>query len=114
MTSTDRFLKYIQVPTTSSETSGTHPSSACQLALSHLLADELTQLGLSDVHIDACGNVIATLPGNTPAPAIALIAHMDTSPDASGENIHPTILRSYDGGDITLASGLQMTTGFRS
>ena len=110
MTCTDRFLKYIQVPTTSSETSGTHPSSACQLTLAHLLADELTQLGLFDVHIDACGNVIATLPGNAPAPAVALIAHMDTSPDASGENIHPAILRSYDGSDITLASGLQMTT----
>ena len=74
-----------------------------------MLESELNAMGLQNVHIDACGNVIATLPGNAEAPAVALIAHIDTSPDAPGENIKPQIIENYDGGDITLASGLPMT-----
>ena len=110
MTCTERFLRYVAIHTTSDETSGQHPSSARQLELSRLLAEELRQLKLQDVHIDTCGNVIATLPGNAPAPAVALIAHVDTVADAPGENIHPSILRSYDGGDIHLAAGPVMRT----
>ncbi len=110
MTCTERFLRYVAIHTTSDETSGQHPSSARQLELSRLLAEELRQLKLQDVHIDTCGNVIATLPGNAPAPAVALIAHVDTVADAPGENIHPSILRSYDGGDIQLVAGPVMRT----
>ena len=110
MTCTERFLRYVAIHTTSDESSGQHPSSARQLELSRLLAEELRQLKLQDVHIDTCGNVIATLPGNAPAPAVALIAHVDTVADAPGENIHPSILRSYDGGDIQLAAGPVMRT----
>ncbi len=110
MSCTDRFLRYVAVHTTSSESSGESPSSAIQLDLSRLLERELKEMGLQQVHIDSCGNVIATLPGNTSAPTLALIAHVDTSPDASGENIRPQILNNYDGGDITLASGLTMST----
>ena len=110
MTCTERFLRYVAIHTTSDESSSQHPSSARQLELSRLLAEELRQLKLQDVHIDTCGNVIATLPGNAPAPAVALIAHVDTVADAPGENIHPSILRSYDGGDIHLAAGPVMRT----
>ena len=110
MTCTDRFLRYVAVHTTSSETSGTHPSTACQLNLAQLLSEELNELGLKDIHIDDCGNVIATLPATAEAPVVALIAHMDTSPDASGENIRYDIVRNYDGKDLTLASGVTMRT----
>lgn len=110
MTCTERFLQYVSVHTTSDESSGTHPSSAIQLNLSRILADELAQMQLQDIHIDDCGNVIATLPATAKAPTIALIAHMDTSPDASGKDIKPAILQNYDGNDIQLASGLTMST----
>lgn len=110
MTCTERFLRYVDVHTTSCETSGEHPSSSCQLNLSRMLEAELTEMGLEKVHIDDCGNVIATLPATAAAPVVALIAHMDTSPDAPGTGIKPEILKNYDGGDITLASGLEMRT----
>lgn len=110
MSCTDRFLRYVAVHTTSDESSESRPSSDIQLDLSRLLEEELKGMGLQKVHIDDCGNVIATLPGTAEAPVLALIAHVDTSPDASGQNIRPQIIRDYDGGDITLASGRQMTT----
>ena len=85
---TQRFLKYVSFDTTSSETSDTVPTTDHQKVLGQYLADELAELGLEGAHMDDNGYVYALLPA-TPgcqAPALGLIAHMDTSPDASGEN----------------------------
>ena len=101
---TTRFLKYVSFHTTSSETSGTTPSTEGQTKFARFLVEELRELGLQDVTIDDNSYVMATLPANTdtPMPTIGFIAHMDTSPDASGENIKPRIVTSYDGQDIVL------------
>lgn len=98
-----RFLSYIQHPTTSKEDATTFPSTKEQLDFALLLSKECQEIGLHDVMVDAYGYVFATLPANTKeAPSIGFIAHMDTSPDASGENIHPRIIPNYDGNDIIL------------
>lgn len=98
-----RFLSYIQHPTTSKEDATTFPSTKEQLDFALLLSKECKEIGLHDVMVDAYGYVFATLPANTKdAPSIGFIAHMDTSPDASGENIQPRIIPNYDGNDIML------------
>jgi len=106
MTSTpvlDRFLRYVQIDTTAVPDAGRYPSSAGQLELGRMVAEELRSLGLADVEQDAHGIVWATLPGNTPGvEAIALCAHMDTSPETSGTNVRPQIWRNYDGSDLVL------------
>lgn len=103
MTSKERFLRYIAVNTASSEESETSPSTAAQLDLSRILQKEMKDLGLINVHIDSCGNVIGTLPASegVTAPVVAFIAHVDTSPAASGENVKAREVL-YDGTDITL------------
>lgn len=109
-TVTERFLRYIAFPTTSAENSDTIPSTAGQKLLGAALAEELAALGLPGAHMDELGYVYATLPA-TPgciAPAIGLIAHMDTSPDVSGANIHPRIVH-YSGGDLPLKAGEAIT-----
>jgi tripeptide aminopeptidase len=100
----DRFLKYVSIDTQSSEDSDTTPSTSKQLALAEYLRDELIAMGLEDVELDANGYLYATLPANSDAeiPTIGFISHMDTSPDASGANVHPRIIKNYDGGDIVL------------
>lgn len=100
----DRFLKYVSFDTQSSEDSDTTPSTSKQLALAEYLRDELIAMGLEDVELDANGYLYATLPANSDAeiPTIGFISHMDTSPDASGANVHPRIIKNYDGGDIVL------------
>lgn len=100
----ERFLTYVRFGTNSSETSGEHPSTASQLVLAKHLNEEMKAVGFTDVYTDAAGNTIGTLPGNADAPAIALIAHIDTSPDAPCENITPRVVH-YDGGDIELSPG---------
>lgn len=93
-TVTERFLRYIAFPDHLAENSDTIPSTAGQKLLGAALAEELAALGLPGAHMDELGYVYATLPA-TPgciAPAIGLIAHMDTSPDVSGANIHPRIV----------------------
>ena len=100
----DRFLNYVAFPTTSDEASETDPSSARQLALAEALAAELKELGLADAGVDGFGRVYAHLPatpGREEEPTIGLIAHMDTSPDASGEHIRHRQVE-YIGGDIVL------------
>ena len=99
----ERFLKYAAFPTMSSEETGTHPSTAKQLVLARELGDELIKLGLVDVEVDEWGYVYAELPANTDTACnnIGFIAHMDTSSEASDENIK-TKLVSYKGGDILL------------
>lgn len=103
MTITDRFLKYVSFCTTSDEATNLTPSTPGQLTFAQYLRDELISLGLTEVQLDDNGYVTATLPANTEGkPTIGFIAHMDTSPDASGRNIHPRIVTNYDGQDIVL------------
>ena len=101
-----RFLDYVKVHTTSDPASSAAPSSACQFDLAHQLAQEMKTIGLEGVHVDAFGVVYGWLPatkGREDIPALGFIAHMDTSPDYSGENVKPQILEHYDGGDVVLA-----------
>ena len=99
----ERFLIYVKHHTTSDEDSTTFPSTKNQLAFASFLARECETIGLQSISVDKYGYVTATLPGNTPsAPIVGFIAHMDTSPDASGENILPNIVENYDGGNIPL------------
>jgi tripeptide aminopeptidase len=97
----DRFLRYVQVDTQSDDDSETYPSTAKQLDLGKMLADELREIGLEDVELTEHGYVFATLPG-TGGPTVGLIAHMDTSSDESGANVKPQVIRNYDGSDIVL------------
>ena len=100
----DRFLRYVRIDTQSDETSTSYPSTAKQLTLSRLLADECRQLGLADVSVDEFGIVMATVPGTTaqPAPTFALVAHVDTSPEYSSTNVNPQVVENYDGSDLVL------------
>ena len=97
-----RFVKYAKVHTTSSEDSETVPSTEIQKNLGKILVEDLKEIGLSDAYMDDKGYVYATLKANTDKnlKKIGFIAHMDTSPAASGENVNPQIHRNYDGGDI--------------
>ncbi len=100
----DRFLRYVRLDTQSDETSPGYPSTAKQLALSRMLAEECRALGLADVSLDEFGIVMATVPGTTPAPSpqFALLAHVDTSPEYSSANVNPQVIRNYDGRDLVL------------
>jgi tripeptide aminopeptidase len=100
----DRFLSYVKYDTQSSEESETYPSTTKQLELSKKLVNELNELGLQDVELTEHGYVFATLPANVDknVPVIGLIAHVDTSPDVSGEGVQPVIHKNYQGGDIIL------------
>ena len=97
------FLDYARIPTMSDEESETIPSTKKQLVLASLLKEQLSALGLSDARVDEYGYVYATLPANVEGTvdAIGLIAHMDTSSEASDENIKPQIVE-YCGGDILM------------
>ena len=110
----ERLLKYVKVHTTSDPNSGTHPSTLRQFDLAKILVEELKELGLTDAHVDEHCYVYATLPatpGCESKPALGLIAHMDTAPDASGENVKPILHENYDGGDVTLpGTGMVMKT----
>ena len=99
----DRFLRYVAVDTQSDENSESQPSTGKQLVLLEMLRDELRALGL-EAELDQWGYVMATLPSNLDheAPAIGFIAHVDTSPDASGKDVKAQIIRDYDSGDIEL------------
>ena len=110
----ERFLKYVSFDTQSADETGITPSTEKQWALARYLQNELTELGMEDIVLDDNGYLYATLPANTDAaiPTIGFIAHMDTSPDCSGENVQPRIVRNYDGQDIVLdeAAGIVTTT----
>ena len=100
----ERFCRYVKVETTAVEQTNDYPSSKGQFDLGNLLVGELKALELADVAIDEWGIVTATIPGNVDgAPAIAWLAHMDTSPEASGKNVKPTVHKNYDGKDIVLS-----------
>lgn len=107
----DRFMKYVRFDTMSDPNSESVPSSAKQLVLAQALVEEMQEMGIEDAHVDEYGIVYGWIPSNTKkdVPAIGLIAHMDTSPDMSGENVKPRIIRQYNGGEIVLNEALHIS-----
>lgn len=99
----ERFLDYAKIYTTSDDHSATHPSTSRQFDLARLLEQQMKELGLQDVRVDEncyVYGVLPATPGLEDKPAIGLIAHMDTAPDAPGENVKPQVIENYDGGDV--------------
>jgi len=98
----DRFLKYVSFCTTSDENTGMTPSTPGQMEFARYLAEELKSIGLTEVSLDSNGYIMATLESNQPSevsrqiPVIGFIAHMDTSPDASGRNVKPSIVKAEE------------------
>ncbi|WP_294594012.1 peptidase T [uncultured Rikenella sp.] len=106
----ERLLRYAAFDTRSDPESETYPSTARQLLLLNHLVEELTLIGLDDVEIDEYGYVTATVPSTLPeedslSPTVGFIAHVDTSPDMSGEGVRPQVVRDYDGGAVPLGDG---------
>lgn len=109
-TALNRFLRYAKIDTQSDDKSKTYPSTNKQYDLLNLLLSELKDMGIRDAMIDEFGYVMATLPGNLPdghpaygkAPKVGFIAHVDTSPDASGKDVKPQVIENYQGGDLVL------------
>ncbi len=113
MKTVERFLRYIKVHTMSDPACETAPSSAIQFDLAHMLVKEMTDIGIKDAHVDEFGVVYGWIPataGCEGKDALGFIAHMDTSPDFSGENVKPQIFENYDGGDVLLAGSGDMLT----
>jgi tripeptide aminopeptidase len=104
----DRFLRYVRIDTQSDFASPTYPSTAKQRELAELLARELQELGIEDAVVDEHGYVFASVPGSR-GPVVGLIAHVDTSPDESGANVRPQVVRNYDGGEIALSGDPRQT-----
>lgn len=112
MNITERFLKYVSFDTQSSEESESVPSTPKQLVFAKYLRDELKEEGFDDVEMDDMGYVYATLKSNIKkeVPTIGFISHYDTSPDCSGADIKPRIIKNYDGQDIELSPGIVSST----
>ena len=108
----ERFKSYVKFETTSDEKATCFPSTAKQLELARYLVNELEAIGLSEVELTEHGYVLATLPANTEEtlPVIGLIAHMDTSSDASGANVQVQLHQGYEGKDIILSEGNVLST----
>ncbi len=106
----NRFLNYVKIHTTSDETNDSCPSTNRQFDLANFLSEELKRTGLKEVSLDEHGYLMATLPANSDVktPVIGFIAHMDTSPDYSGENVNPQIIENYQGQEIILNSEKDM------
>lgn len=110
-----RFLRYVQIDTQSDPNSGSVPSTAKQKDLGRLLVEELERIGITDAWMDAYGYVFATIPSTLPpaqqeqTPVIALLAHMDTSPDESGKGVKPIIHEDYAGGILKLPGDPKVT-----
>ena len=100
----ERFLRYVRIDTQSDPASKTTPSTEKQKNLGRVLAQELRNLGVKDAHLDDCGYVYGTVPSNTAktVPVICFCSHMDTSPDCSGKDVKPQVVRNYQGGDLVL------------
>ena len=109
----ERFLDYVKIHTTSDESTGTHPSFAGEFDLAKMLRDGLTALGVQDVRMDEHAYVYGMLPatpGYEKVAPLAFIAHMDTSPDASGKDVKPQLHSDYDGGEVAYpATGAVMS-----
>ncbi|WP_440640620.1 peptidase T [Bradyrhizobium sp. PUT101] len=103
-TVTERFLRYVTIDTQSDPESPSSPSSEKQKDLGRVLAAELKAMGVEDAHLDDYGYVYGTIPANTDkkVPVICFCSHMDTSPDCSGKNVKPQLVKNYRGGDIVL------------
>ena len=100
----ERFLQYVKIDTTAVEEAGRYPSSDGQLELGKLLVAQLTEMGAANVQVNQHGIVMATVPGNVEgAPTVAFNAHLDTSPETSGSNVQPQVIRDFDGKDIVLS-----------
>ena len=109
----NRFLRYVVINTQSDPTSKMHPSSEGQWILAKLLKEELIELGLSNVMLDAHCYVYASMPASKgfDGPAITFCSHLDTSPSESGADVNPLVIKNYDGGDIRLhGSGKRLLT----
>jgi len=100
----DRFISYVTIDTESDANSPTTPSTKKQLVLAKLLVKELKEIGMKEVTIDKNGYVMATLPSNVKhdVPTIGFVSHYDTTPDFTGKDVKPQIVKNYDGGDIVL------------
>jgi tripeptide aminopeptidase len=100
----EKFMRYVQIDTQSDPNSKSFPSTEKQKVLSRLLAQELSAMGIADVHTDDYGYVYASIPSNTQkdVPVICFCSHVDTSPDCSGENVRPIVHKNYDGKGIVL------------
>ncbi|WP_027550606.1 peptidase T [Bradyrhizobium sp. Cp5.3] len=103
-TVTERFLRYVTIDTQSDPESPNSPSTEKQKDLGRVLVTELKAMGVADAHLDDYGYVYATIPANTDkkVPVICFCSHMDTSPDVTGKNVKPQVVKNYRGGDITL------------
>lgn len=103
-TVTERFLRYVTIDTQSDPESPSSPSTEKQKDLGRVLAAELKAMGVADAHLDDCGYVYGTIPANTDkkVPVICFCSHMDTSPDVTGKNVKPQMVKNYRGGDIVL------------
>ncbi len=109
-TALERFLEYVKINTQSNEASDTTPSSPNQFELANLLVRELKEMGINDAEVDEHCYVMATIPSNIPpehpaygkVPNIGFLAHLDTSPEVTAENVNPQIIENYDGSDIVL------------
>jgi len=106
----EKFLRYVKVETKSDENTGTTPSTKGQWNLAKILVDELKSMGVKDVTLSEYGYVYASIPSNMDkeVPTIGFISHMDTSPDMTGENVNPQIVKNYDGKDIVLNKELKL------
>ena len=103
-TAAERFMRYVQIDTQSNPQSDTSPTSEKQKDLSRVLADELKAMGINDAHMDEWGYVYGTIASNTNknVPVICFCSHIDTAPDASGQNVKPLVHKNYQGRDIVL------------
>ncbi|MBO7267213.1 MAG: peptidase T [Bacteroidaceae bacterium] len=101
-----RFLRYVRIDTQSAEEAGVTPSTPGQMEFVKMLRAELEAMGLEDITLDEYGYLFATLPANTTRtiPTVGFIAHVDTSPDVTGKNVNPRIVKNYNGTDILLSS----------
>ena len=103
-TVTERFLRYVTIDTQSDPNSPASPSTEKQKDLGRVLVTELKAIGIADAHLDDYGYVYGTIPANTDkkVPVICFCSHMDTSPDVTGKDVKPQVVKNYRGGDITL------------
>jgi len=103
-TVTERFLRYVTIDTQSDPESPSSPSTEKQKDLGRVLVTELKAIGVADAHLDDYGYVYGTIPANTDkkVPVICFCSHMDTSPDVTGKDVKPQVVKNYRGGDITL------------
>ncbi len=111
----ERFIKYVKIDTQSNEANRQTPTTSGQLELGCLLVEELTEIGMAEVSVDAFGYVMATLPTNTEKdiPTIGFLAHLDTATDFTGKDVNPQLIEHFDGNDIVLNEALNIVLSTR-